>query len=194
MLGLFAFAAAAASQPAISRPSPYLFEGSSVVRVACISKEGPASWGTAFYLGSGLYMTAAHVIWQSACTIAGAPIKVKYLSVKPDYAIIEAAHFPPFHVSYSCERLVTGQQYVATGFAGTDRDAVAQTLLTPTGIDDPDDKTTEINGSLVEGMSGGPVADMSGAVHAINTWHQAEGAPSGGVTEIADTLLCRDKR
>lgn len=183
----------ASAQPAISRPSPYLFEASTVVRVACMTKDGP-TWGSAFYLGSGLFMTADHVIEQSVCAIDGHPITVEFKSATPDYAVIRAAYFPPYYVNYSCDRLASGKPYIAAGYAGTDRDAVAQTLLVSTGVDDADDKTTEVNGSLVQGMSGGPVLDMVGAVHAINTWQQAEGAPAGGVTEIADTLLCKEGR
>jgi S1-C subfamily serine protease len=188
MLGLFALAAAV--QPPPSRPSPYLFEGSSVVRVVCVTANAESVWGTAFYLGAGLYMTAEHVVEKATCTIDDAPVTVEYLSQEPDYAIIKAAHFPPYRVVTSCERLQAGERYIATGYAGTDRDAVAQTVLTATGVSDQD-QTAEANGSLVQGMSGGPVADLQGAVHAINTWQQADGAPYGGVTEIADTLLCK---
>jgi hypothetical protein len=174
-------------KPAISYPSPYMLDGSTIVQIIC----SDLTAGTAFYLGSGRYMTAAHVVAGShKCWIAGQRLTIEQMDRKRDFALFRADHYPAFRAAISCERLREGETYFATGYAQGNEWPVTS-LVRATGQHSLDDGTAEINGSLVDGMSGGPVADRGGAIHAINDWRDGNGSPVAGVVELADTPLCR---
>lgn len=178
-------------RPAIAHPSPYLLDASTVAQVIC----SDFSAGTAFYLGSGRYMTAAHVLTNEKgvlikCWIGGQVVTIEHIDIKRDYALARADHYLPYRATVSCERLQQDGMYLATGFANGNGWPVT-TLLRAAGLHDPESGTAEANGALVDGMSGGPVADFTGAVHAINDWRDENGAPAGGVVELADTTLCQ---
>jgi hypothetical protein len=179
--------------PAISRPSPYLMDTSTLALVVCGDYVG-----SAVYLGSGRYVTAAHVVTDEktgkpiACVIAGQSVTIQAIDRKIDYALIKAAHYPPFRATISCERLRAGQIYFAAGFADgnpwpvvTQLRATGEHELHGDGIG-----TADVNGSIVSGMSGGSVFDSDGLTHAINDWRDDDGVPAGGVVELADTPLC----
>lgn len=179
--------------PVIALPSPYLADGSVVVQIAC--PDGGA--GSAVYLGSGRYLTAAHVVTDEKtgieiqCLIAGQPIAVKSIDRSADYALIEAAHYPAFHAVISCERLAEGEEYFATGYASGNPWPVTSRLR-GTGAHQVDG-TANTNLTLVNGMSGGAVVDRDGVDHAIIDWRDEDGIPDSGVVEIADTPLCKGK-
>jgi hypothetical protein len=180
-------------RPAISRPSPYFMDTSTLAFVVCGDFVG-----SAVYLGSGRYLTAAHVVTDEktgkalSCAIAGQSVTIQAINLKIDYALIKAAHYPPFHATISCERLRAGQIYFAAGFAGGNPWPVV-TRLRATGEHERQGEgvgTADVNGSIVSGMSGGGVFDSDGLTHAINDWRDDDGVPVGGVVEIADTPLC----
>jgi hypothetical protein len=66
--------------------------------------------GSAVYLGSGRYVTAAHVVTDEK---TGKPMNADRRPArldradgsKIDYALIRAAHYPPFRAMISCDRL-----------------------------------------------------------------------------------------
>jgi hypothetical protein len=186
-------------KPAISHPSPYLIDGSTVVEVFCSDH----SMGSAVYLGSGLYVTAAHVLMDEQgklsikCWIFGQRVAIAQINETADYAFVRADHFPPFHAPISCDRLKGGEIYFASGYASGNPWLITS-MIRASGISEApvgeEAGTADINGALVNGMSGGSVADRDGFVHAINDWREEDGAPTGGVVELADTPLCKGKK
>lgn len=177
--------------PSLAAPSPYLGDGSVVVQVACVDD----SAGSAVYIGSGRYVTAAHVVTDEktgmpvGCLIEGQPVEIQAISIKGDWAIVHANHFPPFRAVISCERLAEGEEYFATGYADGNPWPVT-TRLRGTG-EHQADGTANTNLTLVNGMSGGEAVDRDGVDHAIIDWRDDEGIPDSGVVELADTPLCK---
>jgi hypothetical protein len=55
------------------------------------------------------------------------------------------------------------------------------------------DGASFLKGAIIDGMSGGAVADGDGVVHAINDSRGGDGIPLAGVIELADTPLCPKK-
>jgi hypothetical protein len=182
-------AAVKPDRPQVALPSPYMIDTSAIVQVLC----NDGSSGTAFYLGMGRFMTAAHVVLGKSnlrCWLRGHPATIRALDAKADWAILTAAHYPPYRVVFSCNRMVEGETYFATGYAEgmpwpvtTRLRASAEHLGT--------DGTDQVRGSLVDGMSGGTVADRDGVVYAINDWRSEDGIPGAGVVELAATPLCK---
>lgn len=166
-----------------SIPSPYMLDGSIIAYVSC-----PKSMGTAVYLGGGKYITAAHVVEETGCAIGKKPITVAQRDTKADWAIIIADYAPEYHAVLSCARLVEGQQYFSTGFAEGEPWPVTTRLIAESFRGEGE---SYLRGNIINGMSGGPISDQDGVVHAINDTRSDDGIPHSGVVELADTPLCK---
>src|SRR5206468_8054548 len=130
------------------------------------------------------------------CWIYGQRISIKQISARADYAIIHADHYPQFRATISCARLEQGAIYFASGYAEGNPWLVTTRLRGTGSHEDYGENvgTANVGGSLINGMSGGAVADPDGATHAIIDWRDDDGIPDGGVVELADTPLCRKER
>lgn len=183
-LALVALLTLGASPPDTSLPSPYVVDASTVAYVDC-----GKYMGTAIHLGGGRYITAAHVADSGACKIGDKPITIESESKSGDWALISSKAELPFYVVYSCDRLVEGQSYLATGFALGNPWPVTTRVVAEHFHDG--DGVSFTRGAIVAGMSGGMVSDMDGVVHAFNDQYTPDGVPLSGVVELADTPLCK---
>lgn len=174
--------------------SPYPVDGSTIIYVIC--NDGTA---TAFYLGDGRFMTARHVVASPKtqwCDIDGRHVQVlsKGADAAHDWAIVSAPWAKmAYKVSYTCNRMHPGDTYLSTGYAEGHTWQVTTVLRASQQVDS-DDGTREVRGSIIEGMSGGPVADLQGVVYGINSWQMQDNGravPLSGVLELAQTPLCR---
>lgn len=182
-VALLGWADAAIGATAADEPSPYVLDANTIAYVSCGDY-----MGTAVYLGAGEYLTAAHVIGHGGgCSVLGKPIRILHIDLPGDWALFHADIHPAFHAVLSCSRLVEGQVYFSSGFAEGMPWPVTTRLI---GESFREDGESYLRGNIVNGMSGGPISDMDGVVHAINDTRSGDGIPHSGVVEIADTTLC----
>jgi len=188
MLPLVSEAEAAAPKAApvqrASLPSPYMIDTATLAFVDC-----DHYMGTAVHLGGGRYITAAHVATSSGCRIGGKPVSIESIDTKADWAIVTSAARLPFYVITSCDRLVEGETYFASGYAEGNPWPVTTRLVAEHYRDA--DGISMLKGAIVAGMSGGAVVDRDGVLHAINESRMGDGIPLAGVVELADTALCK---
>lgn len=189
---LLCFASPALASPEIpaADPSPYFLDSVTVVQVTC-----KKSLGSAFYIGSGIYITAKHVAIEKGCTVADQPIHV--LVIGPnlnDFAMFSAAYFPPYRALISCVPFIEGDTYFATGFAAGRPWSVTQRLIASNDRDVSKhlwSGTTLLRGAFTAGQSGGPVTDNDGVVHGIVSAGPTDGETTALTLALADTILCK---
>lgn len=187
---LIASSAKAHTIPATEEPTPYFIDASTVMRVTC-SK----SFGSAFYIGGGKFVTAQHVITNTNCKVNEMPIKITDFVRELDFTMFTANVKTPYRVIMSCEGFKEGQNYYAVGYAEGRTWPVVQRLVgTSHKLHQPKklfDKTTFLRGSAVKGMSGGPVFDEDGVVVGIVSHHVLNGVSEADVLALADTPICK---
>lgn len=171
-----------ATPPRLSLPTPYMIDTATLAYVDCAE-----STGTAVQIGGGRYITAAHVVTGTGCKIVGKPITIEGIDVGADWAVIRSETRLPFYVIFSCDRLIEGQSYFASGFALGNPWPVTTRLVAERYHDGGE---SYLRGAIINGMSGGSVVDADGVLHAINDSRGGDGIPLGGVIELADTPLC----
>lgn len=167
----------------LAQPSPYMVDSATLAFVQCDKYAG-----TAVQIAPGRYVTAAHVVTPAGCKIGGEPFIIESMDVKGDWAILKSKVALPFYAVWSCDRLVQGQPYFASGYAEGNPWPVTTRLIAEHYREDGE---TFLKGSIIAGMSGGSVVDNDGVLHGINDTRGDDGVPMGGIVELADTPLCK---
>lgn len=142
--------------------------------------------GTAFHIGWGRYITAAHVLEETkACTIEG--VKVTFTGRANDDLDIVELRGPEIAAKFDidCGGFQPGREYLSIGFAqGLYRTQIP--LFYSAFGRDPDSGNQQFIGSdIIPGMSGGPMIGTDGRVVGVNLQRW----PSRG-RQLRDTYLC----
>lgn len=151
--------------------TPYRHADEAIVRVEC------GGVGTAFHIGKGLYVTAAHVV--AGCK--DQPGIVIYDEAK-DVAVIRGAVIKA-RIKYSCSRFNPGEEYLAIGFA---HGFPFKTFIPVIASKFIQKGYQSFIGEMIPGMSGGPILDEYGRAHGIVNMRWP-----GRSQELADTVVCK---
>jgi hypothetical protein len=150
------------------------------------------SFGTAFRIGHNRLLSVDHVTSHTGCTVDNEPITVELADPELDFSIALSARPGPNIVKYSCAGIKAGEWVYAIGHAkGWPRQQMI--ALVSRGWKHPDGMAIlHGNGTVIPGMSGGPVINAAGevvaTVNAYNPWINLS-----FVRELKDTPLCQPK-
>jgi S1-C subfamily serine protease len=179
-----------------SVPSPYFLNINLVHRVSC-----PRWTGTAFTVGNGLVITAAHVSngaeTGGRCLVDGKPSTILYEDMEQDFAILgtetEAQHFV-----IDCEGYKRGKRYYAIGWAGGDELVVQQFIGTGARVSaifgGAFKRQGILKGNSYGGMSGGPIVDERGFVVGLVNGGSTTGRAVSLSRELSQTVVCKDPK
>lgn len=141
--------------------------------------------GTAFHIGGGRYITAAHVVNNGECTIAGLPAPKVAVIPELDFAEVGGpVDRPKFDIS--CDGFGAGKEYLAIGYALGKLRVTLPLLNSAFGKDG--NNSMFVGGDMIPGMSGGPMIDRAYRVSGINLQRWPSGARS-----LSETYLCGAK-
>lgn len=178
-----------------------------VIKLHCLntltSKE---SVGTAFYIGNRVFLTAYHVMNEDRICVDSASLTRMEL-VKTDEANdLSVITFRSNQkimddgFKVNCKGFKKGQVYLTMGYAGGQVFIINK--LVDTGkvtkkdlvINDTNmGGMRELDGLLVQGMSGGPVVDLDGKVVGINNVTGYFGSKTYSY-ELKNTSICNGKK
>lgn len=185
----FAALSLCASSMATTRVPPIYVKNPSIRQVVC-----DQGLGTAFSIGPGKFITAAHVASASGCEIDGHPITRFYFSGKLDFAVVTSAAQAPA-MKLDCSGYRDRDHYFAVGFAGgfpKQRLIVLQSSHAATAILSPFSRFGHIltgSPTIIPGMSGGPITNRAGEVVGIVNAYNSFMVLSIS-RELRDTFLC----
>jgi hypothetical protein len=158
---------------------PYAHNENSIVKVLC--QEGS---GSATRVGPTDYISVAHVVTLTKCTVNGTPIKATYVNTKQDFATFTGPVGTDF-MKVSCDGYHYEEGYVMRGYAYGDDTPWFEPVIFITK--DKDGIATFV-GNDFPGMSGGPVIDVNGRITGtVNIQN-----PTGSV-DLHDTIVCKRK-
>jgi serine protease Do len=170
---LAALAALAEDFSGITEPAP---AGTDLARAAdpvpaVAGRTGFSTSGTAFYVGPGALVTAAHVVaeCERVTLPGGRPLEIAATDPDLDLALLVAASRSPYWLRLAPEappRL--GQRVHALGFpyysiTGTVLNLTSGNISALAGLDD-DRRFVGLSAPIQPGNSGGPLIDAAGAV------------------------------
>jgi hypothetical protein len=149
------------------------------------------SFGTAFRIGPNRLLSVDHVTGHEGCTVDNEPITVEFADEGLDFSIALSARPGSNIARYSCDGIKAGAWVYAIGHAkGWPRQQMI--ALVSRGWRLPENGWAILHGSgtVVPGMSGGPVINARGevvaTVNAYNPWINLS-----FVRELKDTPICR---
>lgn len=165
-------------------------------------------WGTGVVVADDTVMTTNHVVAsQTGChdDETNEPFVVAYRNASQDFAILKVStNRYKTKLRVSCSGFVTGATYYAYGYAGMGPGDLAMFRLRATDQIAPPgsvdarfgtvfDGTRMLTGTVIPGMSGGPVLDTHGRVVGVNN------ATGNNFTlalsrAVHDTVFCLDYR
>lgn len=141
---------------------------------ATVKVSKPRSHGSGFHIGSGLILTAAHVVEDTTRlkikTSDGKEVDgiVLWSNKAYDSALVFAPQLRAHTASVTCRLPVVGEEVTAKGNPLDDEFMTTWGHVAGIGPIDMDDLGhVRLNMTLVPGMSGGPVYDSSGNVLGI---------------------------
>lgn len=194
MLSLFASVALA-----FSTPTPV----ANIHRIYCT--EGQWTYqGTGWFIRDGVMATALHVVKHDTCKDAttGEVVKAYKTDSNHDFALMSGSHSKSV-MNYTCNRPKPGRTYISYGYSsdykgGDFWNPLFQVYLIKATKNRPIlvwglwniYPYREYEGSIMHGMSGGPVADSKGVAYALNN---AGDDDTTLLYDLADTALCTGK-
>lgn len=158
--------------------------------------------GTGVVVGQNKIITASHVVHGGEkCRVTldvygrhGVSATVIHDDPLNDFAILETKTNLGNPYSISCDGFQEGQEYTVFGFEFGRRfmagDATAKgvyRVVSPTG----ETMLRSLSGHTEEGMSGGPLLDISGSVVGIVIGKLKNGPPVILSRDLSDTPLCQ---
>lgn len=212
---LLALVLGACSQPqeavadaAIPKANPPTLNLNYVIKIQCTdTTKDKSGVGTAFYIGNGQFITAAHVAnFNTVCIdpYSGLDMPVTKVDEKHDISLIQMptvlTPWAEKGMQIDCGGFDKDEFYYSIGWAAGQ--ALLVNKLTPVkGYTDEEftaDNTKRpgmkiFDGLLIQGMSGGPVTNTDGKVVGINnvTGYFYTSAYS---YELKNTFLCKGKK
>jgi S1-C subfamily serine protease len=187
--------------------SPYTVPLDSIIRIQC------GQWsGTAEVIDGGTLLTASHVVaGNKQCTFVDAGVTrvmvVAYNNVKLDYAVLHTVTGKRKRIPINCNGFVTGQPYIAVGYAHG-RDFAVQAAVAENGYSDSRDPksglefnhtralrgVTDGRPAAIPGMSGGPIFNLYGEIVGTTIASPKDDRdPHILARELKDTYLCQGK-
>lgn len=140
--------------------------------------------GTAFHIGDGRYITAAHVVSHGDCAIGGFPVRLVHQDGKLDTAELIGA-VAPEKFEIDCSGFRPNQHYLAIGYAGGVVRLDLPLIYSAFGRDPEGTNGMFVGPDSQPGMSGGPLINEDYQVSGIvqQRWPSRARA-------LADTYLC----
>jgi hypothetical protein len=174
-----------------------------VHKIYCSTKDN--TWqGTGWFIRDGVMATALHVANHDRCTdgTTGETVKAYKTDANHDFALMSGSHGSSV-VKYSCSKPVPGWDYISYGwtsdFDGGEFWSPVYRKFTITATSKREIlipglwnlyPMREYEGSILHGMSGGPVTNSSGVAYALNNAGDDE---TTFLYDLADTALCTGK-
>lgn len=141
--------------------------------------------GTAFHIGGGRYLTAAHVVQHGGCTIGGSAVSVTKQDGMLDVAELKA---PPIaaKLTVDCRPPKPNRHYLAVGYSGGIMRLHLPLIYSAFGRDPGNGNGMFVGPDVHPGMSGGPLIGEDYRVAGIVTQRW----PSR-VRSLADSHVCK---
>lgn len=185
----------------VQEPRSLSLKATAIPRIVCFMKTDANgdTWfsaGTGVWVGKNIAITADHVVAHAiSCSIEGEKATIVREYGALDYAVVSAVNRGGVIAPISCDGIVAGRVYRATGYAdGETYTRIAIWIGLAGRVDDPTfhfNGLSRFDGLAIGGMSGGPVTEENtGRVAAIvNAGNEEKPHDSWG-RAIADTYLC----
>jgi S1-C subfamily serine protease len=171
---------AALAALALSVPSPSVATDTGLNTSAVVRIECEKATGTAFHVGKGVYVTAAHVVEDCVDII---PLVAYSAPESLDYAVFLGPVIEDkFEVK--CDGFEPKKEYLAIGYGFGFEEPMYQPWIASSFSQDG---YRSFIGEAIPGMSGGPVLDKEGKVHGIVNMRWPARSQ-----ELRDTVLCED--
>jgi S1-C subfamily serine protease len=189
---------------------PSVHKGASDKRMPNLPPDGirkitcDRGWGTGVVISEDTMMTADHVIaGQTGChdDETGETFEVVYKNASQDFAILRYTKTKHKHwLKVSCDGFTDTGTYYALGYAGVGTGDLSMFRLRATNEVAPEGSkdqrsgtdftgTRVLDGTVIPGMSGGPIVDIRGRVVGINN-ATANNFRMALSREVKTTLLC----
>lgn len=191
------FALVASLALAVMAPTPV----SNVHTIYCTEQNGDLWQGTGWFIRDGVMVTAMHVANHPTCKdgTTGEPVKAYKTDKHHDLALMTGSHGQSV-VNYSCDRPVPGRSYTSYGYSSafpggnffdplplaSDLKATSKRPVLVPNLWNIN-PYREYKGSILPGMSGGPVTNSNGVALALNN---AGTDTTTLLYDLADTALC----
>lgn len=140
--------------------------------------------GTAFHIGNGRYITAAHVVAFGSCSIGGSPASLAGVNRDLDIAEVSGPPDRP-KLDIDCHGFEVSHQYLSIGYPYGLTRMIFPLIYSAFGRDPDNGNGMFIGADVIPGMSGGPLLNENYRVAGIvNQRWPSRSRP------LSDTYLC----
>jgi len=176
------------------------FDTNTVKFIECVNQQVGntvyGNTGSGVVIGRNTVLTALHVVYGNSCAIEGQPVKIISSSVSEDVAIISVNLLTNSPIArYSCDGFKSGERYVSFGFASSGAKYEPLIAANNTVSTNPSNKfpfqvdnLSVLKGTILHGMSGGPIINDNGLIIGINNGSDSKSIV--GSRPISETPLC----